>query len=375
MKTNCKNVRSRNGKDSAEYKKIEKKTKSDLISYEMQVEAINFYIRALESAIRIAEQYAKTYDSVGNMFGIAMAIGAIEILMWWKTDRVKCAGINIGTSAIGMGLAKKASGIAKGMAGEFKDQKAKLERIRDLFHKHFGKEGGLSQFAMQSGKNLKVNPRGPSGVITSATGSEINIKKENFKSVGCVDSEGNAEKDCSCKINNSCLSISPPPILNKTKIGRTLKRNLDIDETFSESNSIMSGDLSVTSLNGSSLAARFEKTQKVTKKLVEQINKKHKNKLKKAKIDLKFPNDKMLATYLNKVMPPNKRIGGTKKFMSQFLGGIDPKDIKETQKKLSAGLNQDGLTLPRKRSLLSKQILAPSRCQNFKNTWEKSLIF
>lgn len=333
----------------AEYKKIEAKTKSDVISFEIQVEAINFYIMALDSAIRIAEQYAKMYDSVGNMFGVAMAIGVVEIAIYSMmkppyTAGIKCAGINIASGGIGMGLAKKASGIAKGMAADFKDQKAKLERIRDLFNKHFGQQGGLTQYAMNSGMNRGMMTAGRSGSVTSATGS--GVKNENAEggkeTVGCADSEGKFQENCACKSNNSCLSISSPPILNDTKIGRSLNKSLDLDSTFSEANSIMSGDLSTTSLNGDSLAARFKRTQKVNKKLVNQINKKYKNQLKKANVEIKYPDDKMLAAYINKVMPPSKRVGGAEKFMGNFLGDVNPKDIEDTQKQLSSNFTQDG---------------------------------
>ena len=344
-----------------EFKIIEERTKTDVMSYEIQKEAIEFYIRALESAIRIANQYAKTYDSVGMMFGSAMAVGAMEIMfaMLQKPPNMKkimCAGINIASGGVGMGLAKKASGIAKGMASDFEDQKEKLERIRDLYDKHFGQQGGLSQYAMNSGvekgvntaTNKPINNNKPLGTVTSATSSSISNKmieqpkpEGGVESNGCVDSNGIIQDDCSCKANNSCLNVSSPPELNDTKIGRNLTDSIELDKSLTEANSIMAGDLSVSELDGNSLASRFNKVQKVNKKLADQLNKKFKNELERANVEIKYPDDKMLASYINKVMPPSKRVGGANKFMRRFLGDVDMDDIKDTQRKLDEGFNDE----------------------------------
>jgi hypothetical protein len=332
-----------------EFKKIEKKMESDVVSFEVQVEAINFYIMALDSGIRIGNAYADSYDSTGNMFGVAAGIAAIEAVIYalppapnWPG--VTCAGIQAGFAAVGMGLASKASGIARKMVGQLEDQKAKLERIKKLFDKHFGQAGGLTQYAMNSAFNRGIQGIGGNGRISSAAGGGQGIKTEGRdpESAGCVNKEGSFEETCACRTSNSCLSISSPPILAETKIGRSLSKSLNIQETFDEANAITSGELSTTNLNSDSLAARFKRTKKVTKKLFDQINKKHKNNLKKGNVEITYPNDKMLAAYINKVVSPNDRIGGASKFMGKFMGDVDIKDIEDTEKQLGSNFTEDG---------------------------------
>lgn len=335
------------------FQDLEKRMEDDVISFEIQKEAIDFYINALETSIRIAENYADGYDQSGNMFGIATAIAAVEIIIYapkppWPGEphKVYCAIAATASAAMGMMLSSKASGIARGMADEFRDQKAKLIRIRDLYNKHFGQSGGMTTLASYKGGgrgiragdgNVNVNR----ATAQSAPGAESRDAGEEQKNGAVCDTNiVSPLQKCHCENQaDQCLSLGGSPLL-ETKIGRDLAAKLEIEKSFNETNSIARGDITASDIGSGSLATRFRRTRKTVKSLLDQVNKKRK----KAGINdpLVFPTNADLAAFVNKAMPPESRIGGSNKFLGKVMGDVNPGDIKATERALSSNIGKDG---------------------------------
>lgn len=339
------------GRLKADFEKFEEKMKKNegVISYEIQVEAMTFYITSLDTGIRVAENYADGYDQTGNTFGIAAVLAGVEIGIYSYSQqwaKVRCAAAQLASAGISMMISNKAAGIARGIANELKDQKAKLERIRDLFNKHFGNQGGLSMLAYGGNRSGSVTPAS-TGTVSSATGSQVSggSKEEGeTPSAGCMNANGQFTEKCPpCNSDsNACLNVQPPPFLTETKIGRSVSKAVGVEEALTEANNIAAGRLNHADLNSDDLAARFAKTRKVHKKLFDQLNEKQGNNLKKQNIKLQYPDNKMLASYLNKNVPASQRKGAASKYMSNFLGNVDIEDIKETQKALGKNFTDDG---------------------------------
>lgn len=336
-----------------EFEAFEKRLaeQEDVISFEMQRESIEFYIRSLTTGINVAEMYAKGYDQAGNMFAIAAVIAGVEAAIYAamtppQWPKVRCAVAQLASAGLSMGVSKYAAGAARKIANELSGQKDKLERIRELYMKHFGNYGGLSTLAYGGRNGSGINTQvGGSGTITSATGSSIKndgLDGLSASSAGCMSASGSFESDCACRSTNSCLNLQSPPILNDTKVGRSVATKLNTDQAFAEANAIASGKLSHTDLNGDQLASRFKDSRKVHKKMFDQLEKKYGNKLKKENISLQFPDNHQLAKFLNKHVPREQRQGAESKFLGNLLGSVDLDDIKETQTALSKNFTEDG---------------------------------
>ncbi|MBT7609468.1 MAG: hypothetical protein HN576_06915, partial [Bacteriovoracaceae bacterium] len=293
-----------------EYAELEAKKGREGVSYEIQVEAFKFYLKALNTAASIADKAGGNMSVLMGLFGAAMAMGAVDIAIGMSScpacnwPQIACGGIVIGLAGMGMNATSKYKGIAENMANEYRNRAKIIQNLLDRFKKLFGPDGGLDDIiakaddlkdrvdkksnttgnadsdslGFQSGGKLggssstsfSNDSSGP-GIVSNGNGPLNGDKSD--PSGGertCLDNKGKVDRDCKCQKSSSCKQFKMP-LLNSQ--ANNVKEDLDIDGALKEVNDIASGKITSSFLDKSVLNKRNSKIRKIGTQLVENANK------------------------------------------------------------------------------------------------------
>lgn len=348
-----------------QYRQIEDLKNQQAVSYDIQVKAIEFYIHALKTGEQIAGNYAKGYKQSAMIFGMAAAVAAIETTVYAMAQNwpmVTCAGIQIGSAGLLGGLSMKAASVAEQYKSDFESQRRDLERILEIFNKHFGNYNGIQQFAggSKSGTNgLPATNLGANSIEgktaegenpSSTNGDNPEFASENV----CADKNGKIDESCACRDSGSCFQLDPN-IFADTAVGKSLSNELGFKESFNEVNDIASGRISASDLDGTSLARRSTKVRKAVKKLARQANKSLKKNGHSQRVSL--PTNKQLAAAVNRAIRSGQASAQKGSLLSNvFSGVVSPSEIKDFTEKMKNSLDDKGHEKNIKTSLASFHI-------------------
>ena len=305
----------------SEYAAMEAKQGLEGVTYENQVEAFEFYKRALHTGAEIADKKRGNMTMLMGLFGAATGLAAVDIGMGVSknmscscgagTPQIICGSITLGSAGAAMGITGNYAGVAAKMAATFRERADYIDQILNRFNVLFGPDGGLDTTiakaeqlkekvsnkdrngdTISGGDNSPAltfgggssNGSGPSisgGTSSSSTGSgnlpsisnSNNTSSSGDPSNGirtCLASNGKVDKSCNCQKNNSCKQFKLPNISADQK---QLHSDLETDGMLKDASAISTGKITVSNLDFNAISERSAKAKRIAMQLVKKANK------------------------------------------------------------------------------------------------------
>lgn len=342
-----------------EYAELEAKKGREGVSYEIQVEAFEFYLKALNTAAAIADKAAGNMSTLMGMFGVAMAMGAADIAIGFAScpacdwARIACGTIVMGLAGKGMSTTSKYKSIASNMAKEYRNRANVIKDVLDRFKKLFGPDGGLED-VMAKAEELKdrveakskaneANEKsiaaaggssaGSSGGSTSSTNNKQQFDSPTSGSGNnptsgslnanssdpaggertCLNSKGKVDPDCNCQKNKSCRQFKLPMMSAQSK---KLHDDLETNSILKEVNDIASGKITVSHLNMNAIDKRNAKIRRIAYQLAKKSNDLLKKNGKKP-VDL---SDSALVKFINERISKKDLLAKQAELSAQYFG-------------------------------------------------------
>lgn len=297
------------GKLRREFQALEQRLKTEDPSFELQIEAFEFYERALKKGEEIAKKKGQGYELVQGMYALSGALAVVDamtppgpscpqqvgVCKPWCFANVAAAGLGIATTVAVQNETKKA---AKKLA----DGRKKVQEIKEKFLKHFGDPTGLesdsglaggggsgSGDSGGTGSGSENGGTGPgvqtvaggggsggsgSGVVNPATGNEFEGSTETTRS--CMDATGKIDPGCACRENNSCFSLGggSGSLVNTGSANTfdTTVNNLGATGLVSDANRVFAGEISSSDLPSSNVIKQTRDIKSRAENVVGQVN-------------------------------------------------------------------------------------------------------
>jgi len=270
-----------------QYKKFEELKGKQGVSYEIQVMALEYYVRALESSKRISDAHAKQYSSDMMFYTATGIVGAAEAIIYAPCP-VPCnpAGAACGKkSAIGAGVGLGFATILKSQASKAsKEYGKRAEKVKGVLQKYkelFGNRGGIEAMSGLKGKSISPisNVNAPTNVkageVENLTGDLSGAKHD--RPGHCADKSGKLDPGCDkcAKDPRSCKTFPRFSGLNSQLQG--FGRNAGIDKIMNQGDDILSGKLTSGSLKQSAIDSTNSKLNGARKALLGHFEKKKMN--------------------------------------------------------------------------------------------------
>jgi len=323
----------------SEYAAMEARQGLEGVTYENQVEAFEFYKRALETGAEIADKKRGNMTMLMGMFGAATGLAAADIAMGFAScpacnwAQITCGSITAGLAGAAMGITGNYAGVAANMAKTFRERAAYIDQILERFKVLFGPDGGLDTTIAKAeqlkGKVADKNSRGngdgngssgpsvasgtssPGGTTSinngggssssssngsGGTGGDTSSKIASSDPANgvrtCLGSNGKVDKACNCQKNNSCTQFKLPMIPADQQ---KLHDDLETAGMLKDATDISTGKITVSHLDFNAMSERSAKAKRIALQLIKNANKDLK-KLGKPQIDL---SDKALVKFIN----------------------------------------------------------------------------
>lgn len=269
---NHKDAQKKMQKHKRAYENLVKKMKEDGMSMKVQMEVFTLMIQALSDMEQIANKKAQKHKMIMGIYGIGMAVVAVELATQWITWN--CSPWAIGY--LGAGLALESLGLskAKKMANEYKTRREAVQEILERFMKSMTNAGVVGELAINNSTNPEYKALGSSGNSAfkgiDSDEKDINSTKDSGTKI-CADKDANPDESCACKENDSCFKM----MSNLSKLGPTgneIAKRTDFGAMSKMANALTNGNASLVTLNNDAIDAFKSKALRMRNFVSKNIN-------------------------------------------------------------------------------------------------------